>query len=248
MPKAIFLSLFLWAAAIGAVFYTFNSNVPRQQRKFYTFAIVGSAFAIQAGISALANHQRIRAVASTLASRGFVSNFDDNAPPQALHYTPQKDHHSFKPVMSALGVLHDRPAHVAEYTYTIGRGKSARTFRLTEAALDISPATPPFTISRRIGVLKRPITKILSADDSPLITHEAFNKRWASPNLTPEAAALLSPDLLSFLAQAPPTEEQWRAADGWLSCTWQKACTPSELDLLFNRVMTVAHHTERVTA
>jgi|GEM_PF-2958948 hypothetical protein len=245
MRKGLTPSLILWVAVIGSLVVLFNSNIPSQHRKIYTIAIAISAVVVQTGISMWADRKRLRELTASLSARGFVTNFDDNAEPQVLHYIPENHHRSFKPVLSALGVVNDRPAHVAEYRYLVGHGKHTQVVRLTEVAIDMAPTIPPLTLTRRVSIFRRPLKKLLSREEDPFIAHEAFKARWDYGTLTYNSAMLLSPQLLNWLGEAPGEEEQWSIADGWLSCTWRKTFSSAdELDAVFQRVLTMAQLVE----
>ncbi|HYE63756.1 MAG TPA: hypothetical protein VD997_17320 [Phycisphaerales bacterium] len=232
--SGVILSVLLWVAVVGAIIFISSLKLQRNERKLWTAGVVMAGFVTQLGMAAWYDSQRRKALNEALTQRGFVPNTADESPAQALHYLSQSEHHSFKAVLSALGTIGDRPAHFAEYQYTIGRGKGSQTFKMAEFAVDVSPAAMPLRLLRRRGVFKK------AANLATM--YERINKEWqAADGREGEASMKLSlPYYESMLGEAQPTDEQWCVSDGWASLTIRRTVRAEDLDAVYGRVMMFA--------
>jgi hypothetical protein len=227
----VLVSIVVWACVVGGfVLAQQNRRSMPVPHKVASYGIILAGVAAQFGVIAFYDRKRRRMIADTLRTRGFVLNADDGQPATPLHYTPGKGQHSYKPVYSGIGTLGDRPAHIAEYRYSIGHGKGAQHFRMTEFAVDFNPRAPRFTIVRRRGLFA-PAPNLATSTD-------AVNKSWrvlvGENHLTNEF--LSHAGLPEVLAVPHKDHEQWAVGDGWVSLTIRRGIKPGNIDQGFASV------------
>ncbi len=128
--------------------------------------------------------------------------------------------------LCAVGMLDGRAARLAEYSYTIGKGKGAVTYHNLQLCLECPDSWPPIHIADVRGIEHRPgedfvrIVPGMSAD---------------SPD---QATALLSTRARALMAQGA-YYEWWDISDGWFACTWRKPCSAKQLPVLIERTTAV---------
>jgi hypothetical protein len=233
-------SLILWVCAVSGCVLAINTRgrlpVPHEYAAFGSLVL---GFVGQVALIAYFDRKRRRELADALRTRGFVMNSDDGQQPHPLHYTPGKGQHSFKALYSALGTLGDRPAHIAEYKYTIGHGKGAQHHRRTEFAVDFDADAPLFTVQRRRGVF--------AASANLHTRDETINKAWrALVGENAQAFEFLSaPGLADCLVAPHKDHEQWAVGAGWVSLTIRRGIKAADVDAGFEDVRKFAEASER---
>jgi hypothetical protein len=226
--------------------YLITLNLPRVATKaiFVGGAVVLSL--VYTGINSVVQRRRTDAIKANLSGRGFVLNSAEDKPPEILHYSPESGHQDFSPEFSALGVVGQHPAHVAEYTFEIAENKSSRSFRVSseqsirvlEVAIDHPGAFPEFILRPHVSLAHRPLSELFSSSGSSL-GDQRFAKRWDVECADLQfAESFLTPALQSWLASAPSQEKVWRLRNGWISCSWHKTCYSDDLDPMLERVRT----------
>jgi hypothetical protein len=189
------------------------------------------------------SERRLAELKSSLESRGFsIERTQDGNP---LHYRPEKERHALQVEFSASGRLGRRPARVTEYSFDVGHGRSVTTYTALEVAVECSADCLDFIIKPRLGIARRPISKIF-ADPPAAFGNLAFSKRWDVECASHAFAShLLTQDMQTWLATAPSSEKYWRLRDGWLSCTWYLECNAKDFEQIIERLEMFIHQAGR---
>ena len=135
---------------------------------------------------------------------------------------------------SIFGILADRAARLAEYTFITGAGKHSRTHCNIQISIECPETWPVIHLCDKPGFMSRPISQLFRPA-TPITDDAAFDKRWQveGPGAV-QALRTLGPDLRALLLRGDKAE-LWSIKDGWLTCTWRRACKSKDLPTLIAR-------------
>lgn len=205
---------------------TLAARLPKSPTEWMILGGITATVVLAMIVSTVRDRARRRKLAEALPSLG-VEPVELDSPQAEYIHEPQPGEKEFNLRLCAVGMVGGLAARIAEYTFDTGSGKSRHTWPNLQVSLECPLDWPRTAILPTRGFLRRPIELFGSSRPAPNET--AFNKRWS---VTCEDAAfrdaLLTPELGAFLLQGHKTE-RWSIADGWLTCTWKKACGVRDL-------------------
>lgn len=231
---------FVKLAIVGAgvavcLWFMFDRSRPYRRHDWTVLAAIAGAIASYMAADWYDQRQRRARLAEWMARTGFV--LDPEATLDQGHYRPHHLHHSFALHLFGRADWKGRRARAVEYEFKTGAGRTERTHRRFEGAVECPAAWPAFELVHPKGLASRPISRLFSADEGA-IGDGPFDRRWRMASDDDELAlAVLTPGLRAWLAAAPG-RETWCCGDGWLSCTWEKACDEGHAERVLARVAT----------
>ncbi|MEX2217478.1 MAG: hypothetical protein WD749_01855 [Phycisphaerales bacterium] len=226
------VKLAIAAAGVAGFVWMLTAGFPRGQAKLYTYGGIAAVVLAYMGADYLDQRDRRRRVAARLAALGFE---EAPAPEGAVHYTPEKKHHSFGVVLYAEAQWRGRRSRVADFKYETGHGKANKTWRNFQAAIECPPEWPEMELDPPVGLASRPISQLFG-EKGARTGDEAFDRRWRIRAADGEGAlVLMTPALRAWLLESP-RKERWCIRGGWLSCTWGRACDERSAERVLARV------------
>lgn len=207
--------------------------------------VLGCILAVVAAVSVFQvfRHRRRRTALAGAARELGLESVDAKSPDAAYIHRPVKGEKSHKVTLCAVGIVADRSARLAEFTYVTGSGKSSRTHHNLQLSLECPEFWPTIHLCDRPGIMNRPISELFRSA-KPATDDAAFDKRWQVEG-PEDARRMLTPELRAVLLKGEKAEF-WSIQDGWLTCTWRRACKPADLPVLLARTQQVRDATAAI--
>jgi hypothetical protein len=200
------------------------------------WAVFGVILAVVIAVMMLVGlyHSRRRKALLAAAGELGLAPVDLKSPDAQFVHELVKGQRSPKIRLCAVGFLGDQSARLAEYTYVTGYGKHSRTWHSLQVSLECPESWPAVHLGTAPGFMNRPISDLFKGRN-PVTEDAAFDKRWQPQGNVAEAARMLTPELRAYLMQGEKTE-LWSIKEGWITCTWRRACKTTDLPRLIGRV------------
>lgn len=217
--------LVAWAASLA---FLLRSGIPRGQSKLYIGLPTGVLVLAWAASEAYFESRRKKQLRARFAFLGFVPREDAD-----FHYEPEPGHRNLSVDFNLQADWRGVAIRATEFKYQQGSGKHTTTHRFLQVAADAGD-TPAFALAP---------AKFFARQKSRLTAHEPelgslIARRWIFIGAEPDEVLDLFPEpLIRWLLEAP-RYETWKCADGELSCTWSRGCTPDHAEQLLARLAT----------
>jgi len=232
MPIVWIVRLFFIAALVGTLAFLFSMGFPKQQIKGYVGLSTAVIVFLWLGVEALFDRRRLSLLRSRLEFLGFSPRESED-----IHYEPTPRDRNLALAVNARADWNGVPIRVTEFSFQQGTGKSTVKRRVTQAAM-AAPDLPEFRLRpagfRATGDLAD--LRILPSSDKSV--EARFARRWLI--ICPEGGDAFAqfPEPLSEWLLDSPRHESWASADGELSCSWSRTCTPDQAEQLLARLAT----------
>jgi len=232
MPLAWIVRLFFLAALVAILGVLVSITIPKGQTKLYVGAPVFLLIVLWMGAEALLERRRISLLTARLGLLGFSPRESSD-----IHYEPTDRDRNLALAVNMRADWKGVPIRVTEFTFQQGSGKNTVKHRYSQAGAD-APDIPPFQLKPAGFLVTQNFSdlKVLPAsDDSPAAR---FSRRWhiVWPHAD-EAHERFPEPLVEWLMDAP-RYESWTCANGELSCSWKRGCTPDQAEQLLGRLAT----------
>ncbi|MGH7245273.1 MAG: hypothetical protein ACREJD_17810 [Phycisphaerales bacterium] len=232
MPIVWIVRFLLVAACAGILAFVLSSGIPKGQAKLYIGAPVIILAFVWAASESFFDRRRISSLRTRLEFLGFLPRASES-----LHYEREEGHRDLSLEINLLADWQGVPIRITEFNFQQGSGKSTVKHRFLQAAAAVTDI-PEFQLAPAgfLATQNLADVKVLPARDKSL--ESRFTRRWnvVWPH-SDDAAEHFPEPLLQWLTDAP-RYETWRCADGELSCTWKRGCTPDQAEQLLGRLAT----------
>lgn len=146
-----------------------------------------------------------------------------------------KEHRNLSALFWASGEHGGEPIGIAEYSFVTGRGKGTQTHKRTQVWRRCPEAWPEWSLSKRVGLFRRSVTK-LSATTGPALENPEFQKRWDVVSEADEfSLVLLTPEIQAWM-MAAPKHESWMISRGRVCITHGKTADVEHLEGMIARL------------
>jgi len=223
MPIVWMVRFLLLAACAGILALAISNGIPKGQAKLYIGAPMIILTVVWAASESFFDRRRIASLRTRLEFLGFSPRTGES-----LHYEREDGHNNFAIDINMVADWQGVPIRITEFNFQQGTGKGATKHRYLQAAA-AAPDIPDFRLAPT-GV------NVLPARDKSL--ESRFARRWNA--VWPDAGQAderFPEPLLQWLIEAP-RHETWRCANGELSCSWKRGCTPDQAEQLLTRLAT----------
>lgn len=232
MPLAWVVRLLFLAALVAILGVLLSITIPKGQTKLYVGAPVFILIVLWMGAEALLERRRVSLLKARLQFLGFSPRGSSD-----IHYEPTDRDRNLVLVVNMRADWNGIPIRFTDFSFQQGSGKSTVKHRFSQAAA-IAPGIPDFRLKPAGFLASQNISDLQLLPASDKSPGARFARRWTIDHSHGDSPHDDFPEpLIEWLLDAP-RHETWTCANGELSCSWKRRCSPDQAERLLARLAT----------